>query len=153
MIDKVKQDIEKLVNNDDVHIYNVEYVRELHNNILRVTIDSNTKEVDLDLCVEVTNIVNTFLDETDPISDEYMLEVSSRGAEEAIETDEALANAVGKVVYIEVKESVDKFDNFNGTLLEVNEHSVLIQCNIKSVMKKFEIQLNNINYIRHSVEF
>ncbi len=151
MIEQIKKSIEQLVNNNDVYIYNVEYVKESNNNILRVTIDSNTKEIDLDVCVEVTNTINQYLDEADPISEEYFLEVSSRGAEEEIATIEELNGAIGKVIYIDVKEPVSKFSSFNGTLLEVSEHSILIECNIKSVIKKFEIQLDNIYFARYSV--
>ncbi len=152
MVNQIKKSIEQLVNNDEVYIYNVEYVKESNNNILRVTIDSNSKEVDLDMCVAVTNIINDYLDEADPISEEYFLEVSSRGAEEEISTIEELASALNQVIYVDVKEQVDNFTSFNGKLLEVNDHSILIECNIKSVIKKFEIQLDNIYFARYSVE-
>ncbi len=153
MVEKIRAEIEKIVNSDEVFIYNVVYVRESNNNFLRVTIDSHTRNIDLDLCVEVNKLINTYLDEVDPIDEEYILEVSSRGAEEVITTTEELDEAMEKFVFVEMLEPIDKIENFNGRLLSYNENLIIIECNIKGILKKFEIEFDMIKSIRNSVDF
>ncbi len=152
MIEQIKKQIIELVNNSDVYVYDVVYVKESNNNILRVTIGSNTKEVDLDVCVEVTKVINEYLDSAEPISEEYFLEVSSVGAEQEISSIEELEKALDKQIYVEVKELVDDYKQFTGLLVKINQDSVVLECNIKSVTKKFEIKLDNIYFARYSVE-
>jgi len=77
MEEKIKNLLEKEVSKMGVHIYSVEYVKEGSNNFLRVTIDRD-EIIDIDTCVEVTNIINPILDETDIIKDSYILDVSTR---------------------------------------------------------------------------
>lgn len=77
MENKIKELLEKEVSKMGVHIYSVEYVKEGANNFLRVTIDRD-EIIDIDTCVEVTNIINPILDETDIIKDSYILDVSTR---------------------------------------------------------------------------
>ena len=46
-------------------------------NELGVNIDSD-EGIDVDKCVEVTNLINPLLDEADLISDSYILDISSK---------------------------------------------------------------------------
>ena len=77
MENKIKELLEKEVSKMGVHIYSVEYVKEGTNNFLRVTIDRD-EIIDIDTCVEVTNVINPILDESDIIKDSYILDVSTR---------------------------------------------------------------------------
>ena len=77
MEEKIKNILEKEVSKMGVHIYSVEYVKEGSNNFLRVTIDRD-EIIDIDTCVEVTNIINPILDKADIIKDSYILDVSTR---------------------------------------------------------------------------
>ncbi len=77
MENQIKELLEKEVSKMGVHIYSVEYVKEGTNNFLRVTIDRD-EIIDIDTCVEVTNVINPILDESDIIKDSYILDVSTR---------------------------------------------------------------------------
>lgn len=74
---KVRELIEKPVNELGVEIDSVVYEKESGNYFLRIVIDSN-EGIDLDKCVEVTNLINPLLDETDIIKDSYTLDISSK---------------------------------------------------------------------------
>ena len=50
--------------------------------------------VDIDTCVEVTDLVSAKLDEIDPINQEYYLEISSPGLERPLKTFEAVQKSV-----------------------------------------------------------
>ena len=77
MEERIKEVLEKEVSKMGVHIYSVEYVKEGSNNFLRITIDRD-EIIDIDTCVEVTNIINPILDKLDIIKDSYILDVSTR---------------------------------------------------------------------------
>jgi len=74
---KVRNLVEKKVNEIGVKIDSIEYVKEGSNKILRITIDKDVP-VDIDTCVEVTNIINPILDENEITEDSYILEIISK---------------------------------------------------------------------------
>lgn len=75
--EKVRNLIEKDVNNLGISIDNIEYVKEGSNYFLRITIDSNDV-IDIDKCVEVTDVINPLLDEADLIEESYILDISTK---------------------------------------------------------------------------
>ena len=77
MEEKVRNLIEGEVNKLGINIDSVVYEKEGNNYFLRVVIDAD-KIIDIDTCVEVTNIINPLLDEADFISDSYILDVSTK---------------------------------------------------------------------------
>ena len=77
MEDKVRNLIEEEVNKLGVRIDNIEYLKENGNYFLRITIDKDDI-VDLDTCVEVTNIINPILYESNIIDDSYILDITTK---------------------------------------------------------------------------
>lgn len=75
--EKVRELIEKKVNELGVNIDSVVYEKENNNYFLRIVIDSD-EGIDVDKCVEVTNLINPLLDEVDVIEDSYILDISSK---------------------------------------------------------------------------
>ena len=75
--EKVRNLISESVSELGVTIDSVEYVKEGSNYFLRIVIDRD-EPIDIDTCVEVTNIINPILDKTDFISDSYILDVSTK---------------------------------------------------------------------------
>ncbi|MCR5718772.1 MAG: ribosome maturation factor RimP [Oscillospiraceae bacterium] len=62
-------------------VWDVRYEKEGANWYLRIFIDSETDSIGINDCEKVTTPVSDLLDETDPISQSYILEVSSAGLE------------------------------------------------------------------------
>ena len=75
--EKVRNVIEKKVNDMGVNIDSIEYVKEGSNYFLRIVIDRD-RPIDIDTCVEVTNVINPLLDEANIIDDSYVLDISSK---------------------------------------------------------------------------
>lgn len=75
--EKVRNLIEKDVNNLGINIDSIEYVKEGSNYFLRIIIDSNDV-IDIDKCVEVTDVINPLLDEADLIEESYILDISTK---------------------------------------------------------------------------
>ena len=77
MEEKVKSLIEGEVNKLGISIDSVTYEKEGSNYFLRIVIDRD-EIIDIDTCVEVTNVINPLLDSVDFISDSYILDVSTK---------------------------------------------------------------------------
>jgi len=77
MEEKVKKLLESEVNKLGVSIDSVVYEKEGSNYFLRIVIDRD-EPIDIDTCVEVTNVINPILDKADFISDSYILDVSTK---------------------------------------------------------------------------
>lgn len=101
-------------------LYDVEYVKERRSNILRVYIDKKTG-IDIDDCVTASEAISSFLDETDPIQEDYSLEVSSPGAERKLRDREEIKNAIGHYVHIQTYDQTYEGDlvNFEGDTLSI----------------------------------
>ena len=77
MEEKVRSLIEGEVNKLGINIDSIVYEKEGNNYFLRIVIDAD-KIIDIDTCVEVTNIINPLLDKADFIKDSYILDVSTK---------------------------------------------------------------------------
>ena len=77
MEEKIKNLIEGEVNKLGISIDSVTYEKEGSNSFLRIVIDRD-KIIDIDTCVEVTNVINPLLDSVDYIDDSYILDVSTK---------------------------------------------------------------------------
>lgn len=100
------------------YLWNVEYVKEGADFILRVTID-NDAGITIDDCERMTRAIDPILDEHDPIPDAYLLEVSSPGIERDLSRDDHFALCVGEKVEVRLFAPVDGSRVWVGTLGEV----------------------------------
>ncbi len=107
---KVTEIVEELVTpileELDLELVEIEYVKEGKNWFLRVYIDKETG-VDIEECGIVSEKLSEKLDEVDPIPHNYFLEVSSPGAERPLKKEKDFEKAIGKNVYIKTYEPID----------------------------------------------
>lgn len=75
--EQIKEMLEKPVEEVGVRIDSIELAKEDNNLYLRIVIDRD-EIIDIDKCVEVTNIINPILDREDPIKESYILDVSTK---------------------------------------------------------------------------
>ena len=76
-IDKIKEIVTEAMNKEDIIVCSVSYEKENNYNFLKIVLDK-VNGIDLDNIVEATNIINPLLDEYDLISEEYVLDISSK---------------------------------------------------------------------------
>ena len=77
MEEKIRNLIEGEVLKLGVSIDSIEYVKEWQNYFLRIVIDRD-EPIDIDKCVEVTNVINPLLDDIDFIDDSYILDITTK---------------------------------------------------------------------------
>jgi ribosome maturation factor RimP len=105
----VAAEVEKIIAGTALELVDVEYVRE-RNWYLRVFIDKQGG-VDLEDCQAVSEKLSKILDEKDPISDNYLLEVSSPGLDRVLKKEKDFIRYQGRDVDIHF------FKPHNGTKL------------------------------------
>ncbi len=77
MLERIREEIEKPLSEVGIIVDEIKYEKEGSNYFLRIVIDKEVV-VDLDTCVEATNIINDILDKIDVIEDTYILDISSK---------------------------------------------------------------------------
>ena len=101
---------EPVVKAHGCELWDVEYVKEGADFILRVTIDrfDETGEgITIDDCETMSRAIDPVLDEHDPIPDQYLLEVSSPGIERELTRDDHFELCVGEKVEVRLFAPVD----------------------------------------------
>lgn len=77
MEEKIKKMLEEPLKEMDIRVDSVKLEKEDNNLFLRIVIDRD-EIIDIDTCVEATNIINPILDREDPIEESYILDVSTK---------------------------------------------------------------------------
>ena len=124
-------------------MYHMEYVHEDGMNILRFYIE-HENGIALADCEAVSRRISDILDEKDPVSEDYNLEVSSPGVFRTLFTKAHMEAAVGEKVQIKTKKPVDGSKKFIGVLKEVQSGGLLVEKDKKSLEVTFE-NLRSIN--------
>ncbi|MGM9682386.1 MAG: ribosome maturation factor RimP [Eubacteriales bacterium] len=97
-------------------LWDVEFVKEGAQRILRFTIDSENG-ITIDDCEKFHRAIDPMLDEADPIQESYSLEVSSPGIERELHTDEHIKACEGEQVELRLYAPVNGARVYRGTLL------------------------------------
>lgn len=142
-LDLLKEKVDAFLNGINFQLYDLEIVKEHKQKILRIYIDK-PEGITMDDVVLATNELNPFIDELDPIQDEYMMEVSSPGAERELRSEEAIKYAIGRLVHI------DTFtQSFEGDLVAFDGVSLTLL--IKN--KKLSVNYMDVQTIRLAIDF
>ncbi|AFJ61812.1 MULTISPECIES: ribosome maturation factor RimP [Bacillus] len=139
---------------DDLHLelVDIEFVKEGQNWFLRVFIDSENG-VDIEECAKVSEALSEKLDEADPITQNYFLEVSSPGAERPLKKKADFEKSLGKNVYMKTYEPIDGLKVFEGKLAEFDGQTVTIEMTVKTRKKRVNIPYEKIANARLAVTF
>jgi ribosome maturation factor RimP len=139
----VAQVSEDYLEEQGLELYDVEFVKEGKDWFLRVYIDKIWEEkeeyISLEDCEKVSRFISEKLDESDPIEQNYYLEVSSPGLERKLKSQEDFTNYKGCMVEISLYEVVKGSKKYEG-LLEgfVDGNIVIKDKNENDVMLPFD---------------
>ena len=142
MID-LKEKIKKFLEDLGYDLYDIEYKKKTKNSVLTIYID-RLEGITIEDCVLVTEKINPYIDELDPIKEEYFLEVSSAGAEKELRNSEAIKNSIGMFVYIETyDQKIEGYlESFDGD-----------EIGLKVKNKIIKINYEEVNLIRLAIKF
>lgn len=97
--------------------------------VLRLYIDTrdSATAITLEDCERVSRQVSQVLDEADPITGEYTLEVSSPGLDRVLRTRAHFARFAGEPVRIEMQVAVNGRKRFSGRLQQVGTEDLTLE--------------------------
>lgn len=148
----VEQLARPIIEDMDLELVDVEYVKEGKDWFLRVFIDSETG-VDIEDCGTVSERLSEVLDKKDPIPHLYFLDVSSPGAERPLKKEQDFVKAVGKQVAIQTNEPINGESVFEGKLLAYDGTILTVLITIKTRKKEIQISMENVASARLAVMF
>ncbi|MCL1861977.1 MAG: ribosome maturation factor RimP [Defluviitaleaceae bacterium] len=130
MISNLEKLLTPTVEACEVELYDMEYVKEGGNRILRLFIDKEGG-VDLNDCERVSHAVSDVLDEHDPIPDAYRLQVGSPGIERRLVKPAHFERYVGSKVHVRLfaphKDSiVTGRKKFTGILTDYQNDKIIL---------------------------
>ena len=128
---KIEESVEALVKdsieNLGYELYDVLFLKEGSNRILRIVIDNN-KGISLDDCEKVNDEVKDIIDEADLVKEQYFLEISSPGIERLLRKDWQLKKFKGEIVEVKLFKKDDKGNkNYIGNLDDVTDDILKIK--------------------------
>ena len=153
VIEKVKLPIKELVEQQNLFLYDLEFVKEDGIYFLRVSIEKADKTMDFATCEIISEKVSELLDRLDPIEHEYILEVCSPGAERPLKTKQDYFDALNSYVHVELKEAVNKKYDYTGDLVQVNEQNITLNYKDKTRVKTIVIEFEKIQAANLAVKF
>ena len=119
VIDIVQPTVEAL----GLQLWGVEHIQNGRNSVLRIFIDSGDT-VNLTDCERASRQISALLDVEDPISGEYILEVSSPGLERPLFRPDQFAQFVGDQVKIKMRGPLEGRRKFTGVIECVSKDTV-----------------------------
>ena len=129
-------------------LWDVEYVREGADYILRVAIDKEGG-VDIDDCEAVSRALDPILDEHDPIPDHYQFEVCSAGLERALKRPEDFARFLGSPVTVKLYRPVNGQKEIPAVLRGYEDGRVTVDTGKETVT----FEKSQVALVRLRVEF
>lgn len=118
---------EPLVAENGLELIDVEYVKEGAEWYLRLFLDKEGDEgIDLDDCELISRKFSDVLEEQDPITQAYRLEVSSPGIERPLKRTKDFQRFLGEKVQVKTFSEVEGKKQFIGILEEATEETVTV---------------------------
>ena len=154
---KITEEVEKLVspivNDLELELVDIEFVKEGRDWFLRVYVDTPEGNIDIEQCALVSEKLSEELDRTDPIPQNYFLEVSSPGAERPLKKEEDFEKAVGQYVFIKTYEPINGMKEFEGYLLSYGPDAAEVEIRIKTRKMQIVIDKEKIAFARLAIDF
>lgn len=152
---KVLPIVEPVVTAEGYYLWDIEFYKEGSEQILCITLDSDDG-INIEDCEKVSRAIDAPLDEADPISCEYYLQVSSPGIERELKRYEHFEAFVGETVraslYSQKKEGLfEGMKVIRATLAAISEDGTSLTLEIDG--KSESISLEQIANVKTVYDF
>ena len=125
-------------------IYYIEYVKENGEFYLRFYIDKDGG-IKLSDCEALSRRISEIMDEKDPITEAYFLEVSSPGLNRGLHTLEHFKRFIGREVIVRFTKSLDGKKNIKGILKDVTAEAITVESEENVVIPMDKIKSANLD--------
>nr|WP_274379926.1 ribosome maturation factor RimP [Halalkalibacillus sediminis] len=152
VISKTEELVQPIVDEMNLELVDVEFVKEGKNHFLRVYIDKEGG-IDIEECGKVSERLSEKLDAEDPVEGAYFLEVSSPGVERKLKTRDDFEKFVGSYIHVKTYEPFDGEKEFYGDLLSFENDEVTLSFQVKTRKKEVIIPFEKIAKANIAVSF
>ena len=142
----IEQIFEPYLTENGLYLYDVEFVKEFGYNILRISIDKDGG-IDIEDLAKANEFISVVIEKYDADLGEYLLEVSSPGAEKKLRNIEEVIESIGLYVHIEIPNNI-----YEGYLEKVEDNVICVKINAKGRFKRINIKYEEISLIRLAVK-
>lgn len=143
-VEKVRELALPLCDELGLFLWDVRFEKEGASWYLRVFIDKDGG-VDMDDCEAFTRPFNKILDDTDPISQSYVLEVGSPGLGRDLKRPEHFLACIGDEIRVKTIRPIDGERDFIGILMSFEKNSFVIA---QSEEDRVEFKLSDCSYVK-----
>ncbi len=145
-ISAIEELLQPILKTHDLSLYSVKWIKQYGFNILQILVDKEAG-IDLDTLAIVNEYISNKLDEFEDEMPDYMLEVSSPGAEKELRTKEEIEKSVDEYIHVKTKDMI-----YEGNLVSFIDDVLVIKINVKGRMKNISINYEDIKKIRLAVK-
>lgn len=142
--EKIENRLTNIIEDLGYKLYDVQYAKEGKDYFLRIFIEKEDGEIDLDDCEKVNNAITDVLDEEDYIKEQYFLEVSSTGVEKMIRKKKHLKANIGEFITVKLFKPVEGSKEYIGKLIDYNDMDIIIEVENETV----NLERKNISLIK-----
>jgi ribosome maturation factor RimP len=125
VVEVVTSKTEQYLENSDMELVDVEFVKEGPHRYLRVIIDKEDG-ITIEDCQELSKFLNKALDGKDIVKERYYLEVTSPGIERELKDDEDFAKFKGEKVTVKLYHPINGMKKFVGVLKGFSESYLVV---------------------------
>lgn len=153
LLDKVRSHIEPIVTEQGLLLDKFEYQKRGREFYLVIYVEKEDDVITLDEVCAVSDLISKKLDEIDLITDNYVLDVSTSGAEKPIKDFSKFNKYVGKYIYVKLRNPVEGLNDYTGTLEEASEEEIKLSYKVKTRTKYVTIEVANITKANLAIKF
>ncbi len=145
-LEKVKEILIPYLEKKELTLYDIKWTSEYGYKVLQVFIDSKDG-INTDMLAVVNEYLSEELDKIDDSNQEYMLEVSSPGAEKALRNKDEILESIGKYIFVRTNDV-----SYEGYLESFDNDILVVKINVKGRIKNVNVNYIDIKEIRLAVK-
>ena len=147
----LKELLTKKVNECGYELVSLSLERRQGDLVLALIVD-RVENIDMSAIVELTNVINPYLDEINPFDTPYSLDISSLGVEKPLKV-ERLNDYVNSYIHVHLNNPIKGENIYEGELVSVSDSSISLTYRVKTRSLTIEILKENISSVRLAIKF
>ena len=150
---KLKEILDPVAASSGLFIEKLQYAKKGKEYYLTIYVEKEDDTTSLEEVCHISELFSTRLDEIDMIQENYILDVSTSGAEKEITDFSKFSKYIGKYMYVKFKNSFSGLNDVTGTLEEVKDDMLVISYRVKTRTKTVSFEISNIAKANLAIKF
>lgn len=150
-LEKITLTAEKITKENELELVDVQFNKEGGVWFLRVFIDKSEGSVNTEDCAKVNSKISKYLDELDPIEQQYFLEVSSPGIERPLRKPEDFSRFQGHLVRVNTYSKINGRKVFVGILEGLQDD--ILKLIDEDTDELIELPFDSVANVKLSIKF